>query len=104
MDAIPLEIVVGLENNVDIDRVYNLTKRAFAGIWYSGGNEQDIIDVLRRSGGLSISLVAEHAGNIVGHTAFSPVRAEDHSTDWYALGRISVEPEFQRKGIGRQLI
>jgi putative acetyltransferase len=104
MTAISGNTIIRLEKADDIDAIYSLTKRAFVEMWYSGGNEQTIIDELRRSGALSISLVAEHAGNIVGHIAFSPVRAEDQSKGWYTLGSISVEPEFQRKGIGRQLI
>lgn len=41
---------------------------------------------------------------MVGHVAFSPVFIDDQTGDWYGLGPVSVRPERQRRGIGRQLI
>jgi putative acetyltransferase len=43
-------------------------------------------------------------GTIVGHVAFSPARPDDGSSGWYTLGPVSVDPAFQRRGIGRGLI
>ena len=53
---------------------------------------------------LSISLVAEQAGSIVGHVAVSPITISDGSDDWYGLGPISVAPQEQGKGIGSSLM
>jgi putative acetyltransferase len=71
---------------------------------YSHQTEQFIIRALRADHALSVSLVAEEAGRIVGHIALSPVSISDGATGWYGLGPISVEPELQRRGIGRALM
>ena len=62
------------------------------------------VAALRESRALAISLVAEDAGRVVGHIAFSPVTISDGTPRWYGLGPVSVLPECQRKGIGRALI
>jgi putative acetyltransferase len=53
----------------------------------------------------TISLVAEIGGGVVGHIAFSPVRADTHE-NWlgYILAPLGVKPEYQRAGIGTRLI
>jgi putative acetyltransferase len=53
---------------------------------------------------LTVSLVAEVAGRIVGHIAFSPVSMSDGTTGWYGLGPVSVHPDHQREGVGKALI
>jgi putative acetyltransferase len=63
-----------------------------------------VVDALRNAGALSVSLVAELDGKIVGHIAFSPVTIADGSEGWYGLGPISVTPDEQRRGIGSMLI
>jgi putative acetyltransferase len=62
------------------------------------------VDALRKAGALSISLVAEQAGEVVGHVALSPVSISDGSADWYGLGPIFVRPELQGRGIGSLLM
>ena len=81
-----------------------MTERAFAGRSYSSGNEQDIVDALRVHHALTVSLVADCDGTVVGHVAFSPARPEDGTPGWYTLGPVSVAPEVQRRGIGQALI
>ncbi|MEJ2568596.1 MAG: N-acetyltransferase, partial [candidate division WOR-3 bacterium] len=58
----------------------------------------------RKAEALTLSLVAEIDGRVVGHIAFSPVTISDGTPDWYGLGPVSVLPEYQRKGIGKALI
>ena len=53
---------------------------------------------------LTISLVADIDGRVVGHIAFSSVTMSDGTKDWYGLGPFSVHPDFQSKGIGKALI
>lgn len=81
-----------------------VTRRAFAGMPHSRGDEQDLIDRLRAAGALALSLVAEREGRVIGHVAFSPAVAADGSPGWYALGPVAVEPGLQRRGIGASLI
>jgi putative acetyltransferase len=88
----------------DYASIYDLTKRAFAPMPFAGGDEQDLIDALRRAGALALSLVAEQQSAIVGHVALSPVTHESGEDGWFGLGPISVEPALQRQGIGGSLI
>jgi len=59
---------------------------------------------LRTAGALTVSLVAEIGGRVVGHIAFSPVTISDGSDGWYGVGPLSVLPEFQMRGIGKSLV
>lgn len=53
---------------------------------------------------MSVSLVAEQGGELVGHVATSPVVVSDGTAGWHGLGPISVLPEHQGKGIGSALM
>ncbi len=88
----------------DYSAIYDVTKRAFAPMPFAGGNEQDLIEILRKAHALSLSLVAEENGKIVGHVALSPATHESGQGGWFGLGPISVEPALQRKGVGKMLI
>jgi len=92
------------ETPADIGAIFALTEAAFATLDISDHTEQFIIDRLRDAGALTLSLVAERDGRVVGHIAFSPVTISDGSTGWYGLGPVSVLPALQRQGIGSALI
>ncbi|GEO83315.1 MULTISPECIES: GNAT family N-acetyltransferase [Alphaproteobacteria] len=81
-----------------------ITATAFTGHPHSEGSEPRIIERLRKAGALTLSLVAEDDGRIVGHVAFSPVTLSGGETGWYGVGPISVEPGRQRQGIGSALM
>lgn len=97
-------IVIKNETDADIDAITEVTMAAFATLEISGHTEQFIIEALRTAGVLTVSLVAELDGRVVGHIAFSPVTISDGTPGWYGLGPVSVQPEHQRKGIGKALI
>lgn len=99
-----MNITIRAETAADISAIKSVTRRAFEFHPFSHQTEHFIIKALRESGALSVSLVAEADGIVVGHIAFSPVGIADGSPDWYALGPISVIPEFQRQGIGAELV
>lgn len=69
-------------------------------------NEADIVDSLRRSNTLELSLVAVELDQIVGHIAFSPVTVESETSSFQALGLgpMAVLPSHQKRGIGSQLV
>lgn len=96
--------VIRQEVPTDAAAIHALTAAAFLNAPHTAHTEQYIVDALRKAGALSISLVAELAGEIVGHIALSPVSISDGSTGWYGLGPISVRPELQRMGIGSFLM
>ena len=99
-----MDLIIRPEAPADHAAIYDLTKRAFAPMPYAAGDEQDLINQLRDAGALTISLVAELEGRIVGHIAFSPAFAADGSEGWYALGPVSAEPELKHRGIGSAII
>ena len=92
------------ERPEDIEAISEVTIAAFETLPISQHTEQFIIEALRSAGALTISLVAEIDGRIVGHIAFSAITIADGSTGWYGLGPVSVSPELHRQGLGTALI
>ena len=97
-------IVIRNERDTDINAISEVTVAAFKTLEISNHTEQFIIKALRASGALTISLVAENDGQVVGHIAFSPITISDGTRNWYGLGPVSVLPEYHRQGIGKALI
>jgi putative acetyltransferase len=97
-------MIIRKETAVDIEAISQVTIAAFKTLPISNHTEQFIINALRAAGALTISLVAEIDGRVVGHIAFSPVNISDGAIDWYGLGPVSVLPKYQKQGIGKSLI
>ena len=68
--------------------------------------EADLVERLRDGGDAVISLVAEDAGEIIGHVLFSRMdaRADGRAFDALGLAPVAVVPGRQRQGIGSALI
>jgi putative acetyltransferase len=66
--------------------------------------EQFIVSALRKAGLLTISLVADAEGTVIGHVAVYPVSVSDGASGWFGLGPISVVPEHQGRGLGFRLM
>jgi len=98
------ELMVRTETDADIGAIAEVTAAAFETLAISHHTEQLIIAALRAADALTVSLVAEVDGRVVGHIAFSPVTVSDGSPNWYGLGPVSVLPEYQRQNIGKALI
>lgn len=92
------------ETEDDYAIITELTVMAFETLEISDHTEQFVVLGLRAAKALTLSLVAEMDGHVVGHIAFSPVTLSDSTIGWYGLGPVSVLPELQRKGIGAALI
>jgi len=92
------------EQPEDIADIRYVTEAAFLPMQHSSGTEADIIDALRAANVLTISLVAIEDEELVGHVAFSPVTIDMEPEGWYGLGPIAVRPDFQREGVGDELI
>ncbi len=97
-------MIIRSEKPSDIRAIEEVTKAAFEDYQFSQQTEHFIIRDLRAAGALSISLVAEVDGRVVGHIAFSPVTISDGTTNWYGLGPVSVLPDFQGRRIGTTLV
>lgn len=92
------------ETTSDIEAISKVTIAAFKTLAISNHTEQFIINALREANALTISLVAEIDGQVIGHIAFSPIAISDGSLNWYGLGPISVLPKYQKQGVGKSLV
>lgn len=97
-------MIIRKETKSDIEAITQITIAAFRTLPISNHTEQFITKALRASGALTLSLVAEIDGRVVGHIAFSPVTISDDTNDWYGLGPVSVLPDYHKQGIGKSLI
>jgi putative acetyltransferase len=88
----------------DVAAISAVTEAAFREQPHSRQTEVQIVEALRRAGGLSLSLVAHLNGKVVGHVAFSPVTITGGAPGWYALGPLSVAPDVQGAGVGTALV
>jgi putative acetyltransferase len=98
------KIVIRDETADDVSAITEVTIGAFKTLEISNHTEQFIIAALRAAKALTVSLVAEADGRVIGHIAFSPVTISDGTPNWYGLGPVSVLPAYQRQGIGEVLI
>jgi len=101
-------IVIRRETAADVDAIGEVTAIAFQTLAISPHTEQFIIVALRAANALTLSLVAELDGQVIGHIAFSPVTISGGTStgtpNWYGLGPISVLPAYQRQGVGKALM
>ena len=92
----------------DIAAIEAVTIAAFADAPHTSHTEQFIVRALRAANELTLSIVAEEHGRVVGHVALSPVTiTHEHgrkTEGWYGLGPISVLPPRQGQGIGSRLM
>jgi len=98
------DVTIRNETGADVSAIGDVTVAAFSTLEISSHTEQFIIEALRAAHALTVSLVAEMDGRVIGHIAFSPVTISDGTPDWYGLGPVAVLPEYQRQGIGKALI
>ena len=98
------KVLIRNETDIDVSAITEVTVAAFKTLQISHHTEQFIVESLRNAKALTVSLVAELNGRVVGHIAFSPVTISDGTRNWYGLGPVSVLPPYQRQGIGQTLI
>lgn len=96
--------IIRAEKQTDYDAIYQVVLKAFKQAEHHDGNEQDLVDNLRKSNSFipDLSLVAIKDNEIVGHILFT--KAYVNNTEVLALAPLSVLPLFQKQGIGLLLI
>lgn len=101
MNGFETMLTVREEQRGDRHAVREVTREAF-----EQDAEADIVDKLRANGNVTLSLVAEQDGRIVGHILFSPVTIEAAAgtVTLPGLAPMAVLPAFQRQGIGSRLV
>ncbi len=92
------------ETRADHAAIHRVVEAVFAGAAHASGTEARIVDALRETDALSLSLVADIDGRIAGHAALSPVPPEDGAHGWYGLGPVAVDPRDQGHGVGSALV
>ena len=96
------------ETPEDYLQVIELTEKAFEALEISDHNEGKLVDKLRKAPTFieDLSLVAEVNGQVVGHILFTPIIIDNGEQQFQSLvlAPVSVLPEFQKQGIGGQLI
>ena len=91
------------EAPADRPAIRAVIEAAFRPMPFSRQTEHFIVDELRRQSALTVSLVAEEQGAVVGHIAFSPAAIDGRDAGWFALGPLAVAPARQRRRIGTVL-
>lgn len=96
------------ETQNDYEAVFKVIEDAFRDEEYSDHQEQFLVERLRKSEAFipELSLVATISENIVGHILLTriSIKNEFEEVPSLALAPVSVQPEFQGKGIGAALI
>jgi putative acetyltransferase len=98
-----MNIEIRQETVADVAGIEALTISAFLNAPHASRTEQYIVRALREAGKLTVSLVADANGKVIGHVAVSPVTISDGGSAWFGLGPLSVRPEDQRCGVGSRL-
>jgi len=101
-------LIIRHERESDFDAISDLVYAAFLNHPHHAPgalpHEPKLVTDLRAAGALSLSLVAEEDGAIVGHVAFSEVLVDGRQADWYGVGPLAAHPSRQRQGIGSALM
>lgn len=95
------DTAIRLETPDDIPAIRRVNEQAF-----DQSAEARLVDALRDHGAVTLSLVAQRGGDVVGHILFSPAHiVGDHGeADAIALAPMAVLPKHQRTGIGTAMV
>jgi len=99
-----MSVKLRAETAGDARAIETVTAAAFLNAPHTTHSEQYIVAALRTAGMLTVSLVAEAQGTVIGHVAISPVSISDGAIGWFGLGPIAILPQHQRRGIGSRLV
>ena len=96
-----MNIIIRQEQHFDFSGISQLNQEAFGRT-----DESDLIRRLRREEAYvpALSLVAEQESLLVGHIMFSKILIGGVDVGAVALAPMAVLPQFQKNGIGSQLV
>lgn len=99
-----MDILVRQETPADYAEIYALVQQAFATAEHKDGDEQDLVVKLRGSAAFvpELSLVAEINGRLAGYILFTKAKVGNQNI--LVLAPLAVLPQYQRQGIGKELI
>lgn len=102
-----MKIIIRQEKESDYQNTEFVVEEAFKNAELSDNTEQLLVHRLRECNTFvpELSLVAENKEGIVGHVLFTRIWIEGYQKwESLALAPVSVLPEYQKQGIGSQLI
>ncbi|MFS0575038.1 N-acetyltransferase [Sporosarcina sp. 179-K 3D1 HS] len=104
-----MDILIRQELPTEYYTTEEIIKKAFLAEEYSDKREHLLVNRIRKSDAFipELSLVALNQGkDVIGHILLSKIKIIDgnNAVDSLALAPVSVTPEYQKKGIGSQLI
>lgn len=104
-----MNFTIRQEDAKDYELTEKVVQRAFVDAEYSDKREHKLVSRIRKSNALipELSLVAVDANEkIVGHILLSKIKIKnsEQNIESLALAPVSVLPDYQNRGIGRQLI
>ncbi|WP_321339694.1 N-acetyltransferase [Breoghania sp.] len=91
------------ETPADIAIIGDVIRQAMSVLAIATGTEAAIVERLRAAGALTLSLVAEKDGEVVGHLAASPGLVGEEE-GWGLIGPVGVLPPLHGQGIGSALM
>jgi len=103
-----MKILIRVENETDWFQTELMTKRAFWNLHRSGCDEHYLVHKLRSDPAYvpEISRVAVFEGKVIGTIMYSKAKiiTSDAEIGVLTFGPLCVDPEYQRKGVGGQLL
>lgn len=104
-----MDIIIRNEMEADFRKVEELHRRAFWNLSVPGCNEHYLAHILRNHKDFVAELdyVAELDGQVIANVMYSKAMLIDeagNTTDVLCFGPIGVEPEYQRRGVGKVLL
>lgn len=106
---VEMEITIRNEIEADYRKVEELTREAFWNVHVPGCDEHFLVHTIRKARDFipELDLVAESNGQIIGNILYAHSKIIQHDGKVFpavTFGPLSVLPEFQNQGIGKQLI
>lgn len=87
------------EQVTDTTAIDDVIRAAFLSEIYSNQTEHLLVNELRKAHALTLSLVAEHEQQIIGHIAFSKVTIDEEDHGWYGLAPLGVGTALVKAGL-----
>lgn len=103
------QIIIRNEQKTDYETVEKITREAFYNMYMPGCVEHYLVHIMREHEDFipELDFVLELDGNVIGNIMYTKARLVDESgkeKEILTFGPVSVKPEYQRKGYGKQLI
>lgn len=102
-------LIIRNETQADYQAVETITRRAFYNLYIPGCGEHYLVHIMRDHPDFipELDLVAELDGQLIGNVMYTKATLTDEAgavKDILTFGPVSIAPEHQRKGYGKQLL